>query len=195
MTWHTAWDTGRILLNRATAHDWPGTVVLRRSALTGDPLYDGDVLFENCELVRTVAACGGRVTVRHDLLVARRPPTVRHFLEQRPRQAYDDLAQPARLTMMMAILPAAVLGGRRLTTAGALLAVALAEAGRRRGGGTRVFPWYTPLCAPGWLLERGVLSWWAAWLRVSGRGVGYSGRRLLRAATPPATLAARLGRG
>jgi hypothetical protein len=195
MTWHTAWDTGRILLNRATGHDWPGTLAMRRSALRGTPLYDGDVLFENCEMVRTVAAGGGRVRVRHDLLVPRRPPTLRHFLAQRPRQAYDDLAQPARLALMLALIPAAVLGGRRVTAAGAVLSVALAETGRRRAGGRRVFPWYTSLCAPAWLLERGVLSWWAVWLRVSGRGVAYSGQRLLRAATPPAQLRARLQRG
>jgi hypothetical protein len=191
MVWHAAWDTGRILLNRAIAHDWPGTVVMRRTALGNAPGYDGDVLFENCELVRTVAAGGGRVSVRHDLLVARRPPTLRHFLAQRPRQAYDDLAQPARLVAMLAVIPAVVLGGRRLIAAGVLLCAAIAESGRRRAGGRRAFPWYTSLCAPAWVLERGVLSWWAIWSRCSGRGVSYSGNPLLRAATRPATLRAR----
>ncbi|HSP65802.1 MAG TPA: glycosyltransferase family 2 protein, partial [Candidatus Deferrimicrobium sp.] len=174
MTWHTAWDTGRILLNRATTHDWPGTLALRRTALTGAPPYDGHVLFENCELLRTVAACGGRVVVRHDLLVARRPPTLGHFVAQRPRQAYDDLAQPARLALMLALVPAALVGGRRAIAVGAALSIVLAEAGRRRAGGRTVFPWYTSLCAPAWLLERGLLSWWAVWLRASGRGVTYS---------------------
>ncbi len=30
--WHARWDTGRILLNRVTGGDWPGTLVVRRSA-------------------------------------------------------------------------------------------------------------------------------------------------------------------
>ncbi|MDQ6846996.1 MAG: glycosyltransferase family 2 protein [Candidatus Dormibacteraeota bacterium] len=195
MTWHAAWDTGRILLNRALAHDWPGTLVVRRSALAATPRYDGDVLFENCELVRTVAASGGRVRVAPDLLVARRPPTVRHFLGQRPRQAYDDLAQPARMLAMLAIVPAAVLGGRRAVAAGALFSLAVAEAGRRAGGGRRVFPWYTSLGAPAWLGERAVLSWWVLCLRLSDRGVRYGDHRLLRAATPLAELRARHGGG
>ncbi len=191
MVWHAAWDTGRILLNRALAHDWPGTLVLQRAALDGTPRYDGDVLFENCELVRTVVAGGGRVRVAADLLVARRPPTARHFLGQRPRQAYDDLAQPRRLVAMLAVVPAALLGGRRATAIGAVLTVVAAELGRRRAGGRRVFPWYASWLAPAWLLERGILAWWAVWLRVSGRGVGYSGNRLLRAATPLGQLRAR----
>ncbi len=191
MVWHAAWDSGRILLNRAIAHDWPGSLVLRRSSMRATPRYDGDVLFENCELLRTVVAAGGRVRVASDLLVARRPPAVRHFLAQRPRQAYDDLAQPARLAAVLAVLPAAALGGRRSLAAGALVTIAAAEVGRRRHGGRRVFPWYTPLFAPAWLLERGVLAWWALWLRGSGRGVTYSGNRLVRAATPLKQLRAR----
>ncbi|MBJ7594565.1 MAG: glycosyltransferase family 2 protein [Candidatus Dormibacteraeota bacterium] len=191
MTWHAAWDTGRILLNRASAHDWPGTLVLRRTALSATPRYDGDVLFENCELVRTVIASGGSVHIAPDLLVARRPPTVRHFLGQRPRQAYDDLAQPYRLAAMLAIIPASLLGGRRAVAAAAVVSVVAAEAGRRRAGGRRVFPWYTSLCAPAWLCERGLLSWGALWLRVSRRGVRYGDNRLLRAATPVKRLRAR----
>ncbi len=184
MSWHAAWDTGRILLNRLIAHDWPGTLVVRRSALRATPRYDGNVLFENCELVRTVVAGGGRVHVAPGLLVARRPPTVRHFLAQRPRQAYDDLAQPLRLAAMLCVLPAVARGGRRTAAAAALVVIAAAEGGRRRAGGRAVFPWYTSLCAPAWLLERGLLSWWTVWLRASGSGVAYADTRLLRAATP-----------
>ncbi len=188
MTWHAAWDTGRILINRATTHDWPGTVVVRRSALTRTPRYQGNVLFENCELLRTVAADGGRVVVARGLFVPRRPPTVRHFLGQRARQAYDDLAQPLRLAAMVSVIPCAFVGGRRAITWGAVLCVALAEAGRRRAGGARVFPWYTSLCAPLWLAERGVLAWWALWLRTSGRGVPYAGTRVVLVASTRSTL-------
>jgi hypothetical protein len=195
MAWHAAWDTARILVNRATAHDWPGTMVLRRSALTASPRYDGNVLFENLELMRTVEACGGRVQVVQDLFVARRPPTSRHFLGQRPRQAYDDLAQPARLAVMLAIVPAAVLVPRRAIVVGVALSIALAETGRRRAHGRRVFPWYASLLAPAWLAERGLLSWWAVWLRTGGGGVSYSGSELLRAANRPRVLRARTRAG
>jgi hypothetical protein len=192
MVWHTAWDSGRILLNRALGHDWPGTLVVRRNALRAKPPYDGNMLFENCELVRTVRAGGGRVCVRSDVLIPRRPPTIAHFLRQRPRQAYDDLAQPKRMAVMLAIIPLVALLRWPAAVGGALLAVAVAEVGRCRDGGRHVFPWYTPLCAPAWLAERAVLSWWALWLRLSNRGVAYSGTRLHRAATPLRTLRARL---
>ncbi|MBJ7610091.1 MAG: glycosyltransferase [Candidatus Dormibacteraeota bacterium] len=184
LVWHAAWDTGRTLLNRAVAHDWPGTLVLRSSALPETPPYRGDALFENCELLRTVRADGGRVRVAGDLFVARRPPSVRQFLSQRPRQAYDDLSQPARMTLMLLVLPVALrVRGRGLALAIAVC-VAVAETGRRRHRGGHVFPWYTSLCAPLWMCERSLTAWWAMWLRISGRGAMYGGRRLLLAATP-----------
>jgi len=188
MRWHAAWDTGRTLLNRAVWHDWPGTLALRASALRGSPAYDGRVLFENCEMVRTVRAWGGRVCVADDLFVARRPPSVRHFLGQRPRQAYDDTAQPARLAALLAVVPIALRGGLRAAAAGTGVCVALAELGRRRGGGARFFPWYASLCAPLWLCERALLVWWVAWRAVTRRGVEYSGVRIRRAATPQGVL-------
>lgn len=184
LTWHAVWDTGRTLLNRALSHDWPGTVVIRRAALGDPPAYDGDVLFENCEMVRTVRAAGGRVMVAADLFVARRPPTVGHFIGQRPRQAYDDLALPLRLALMLGLAPVVAIGGRRVAGALGLASIALAEVGRRRADGTRVFPWYASVAAPLWLSERAVLSWWVGWRAVSRRGVTYSGRRIRIAATP-----------
>jgi hypothetical protein len=95
--WHARWDTGRTLLNRALGRDYPGTLAVRRSTLDRAGGYDGDVLFENLELIRTVEAVGGVVTSPPGCYVARRPPTVAHFWSQRVRQAYDDLAQPTRL--------------------------------------------------------------------------------------------------
>ncbi len=188
LPWHAAWDSGRILLNRAVGHDWPGTLALRCAALSCLPAYDGNVLFENCELVRTVRARRGRVRVASDLHVCRRPPTLRHFLGQRPRQAYDDVAQPARLAAMLAVAPTVVLGGRRAATAMAAGCVALAEVGRRRARGTAVFPWYTPLFAPLWLCERALLAWWVLWRWLTGHGVRYAGVRLVVAATPQRVL-------
>src|SRR5690606_27868914 len=137
---------------------------LRRSALAATGGYDGDVLFENRELIETVRAAGGVVRSAPDLHVRRLPPTTRRFLEQRVRQAYDSLAQPGRLAAELALLPAAVLAarrGRRALVGLAAAAVTVAEVGRRRDGGAAVFPATAALWAPLWLVERGLCSWLA----------------------------------
>lgn len=192
LPWHARWDTARTLVNRALGGDYPGTLALRRTALGPDG-YDGDVLFENLELLRTVVARGGVVARADDVYVVRRPPTTAHFLRQRPRQAYDSLAQPARFATELAVLPAVVLAARRgaaalLVLAGA--ATALAEVGRHRAGGTARFPATAALLAPAWVLERGVCAWLALLLRATG-GARYGGTRLPRAATPLRELRAR----
>ncbi|WP_285114979.1 glycosyltransferase [Leifsonia sp. fls2-241-R2A-40a] len=183
--WHARWDTGRILLNRALGHDYPGTLAVRRRTVIDAGGYDGDVLFENLELIRTVLAAGGRVVAADRIGVARRPPEVRHFLRQRVRQAYDDFAQPGRLLAELAVLPLVLFSLRRparlLAAAGAV--VALAELGRRRAGGRRLFPATAAPWAPAWLAERAVCVWLALGARLRG-GVRYSDGRLRRAATP-----------
>ncbi|GAB2794762.1 glycosyltransferase [Amycolatopsis magusensis] len=180
LPWHCRWDTARSLLNRAFGHDYPGTLAVRREAFHRLGCYDGNVLFENLELIRTIRARGG--TVRHApaLLVRRLPPDSRVFLSQRVRQAYDSFAQPARLAAELAILPVAAALARRGGAAGMALvsAVAAAEAGRRRAGGTAVFPADCPLWVPLWLAERGVCSWLAVALRLLRGGVAYRGGRL-----------------
>ncbi|MEH0844396.1 glycosyltransferase family 2 protein [Micromonospora sp. CPCC 205711] len=191
LPWHAWWDTGRTLLNRALAADWPGTFAVRRSTFQAMGGYDPDVLFENLELVRTVRAYGGTEVAPPWLHVRRLPPTVAHFRGQRVRQAYDDLAQPARLLVSLAVLPgvAAAVVTRRssLLLAAAATTVALAERGRRRAGGAAVFPPATALAAPLWLLERGVCAWIAVGRRLTG-GVPYAGTRVPRPATSPHTL-------
>ena len=106
LPWHARWDTGRSLVNRGLSGDWPGTLALRRSALPRTP-YDGEVLFENLEMVRTVLANGGRQHLALDLFVPRLPPTAPKFWSQRVRQAYDSFAQPSRLVAELAVLPLA----------------------------------------------------------------------------------------
>lgn len=197
--WHARWDTGRTLLNRAVGSDWPGTLGVRRQVLLATGGYDGDVLFENCELVRTVLAAGGRQVRADDCFVPRRPPSLRHFAGQRVRQAYDSFAQPARLVTELAVVPTVlhiVRAPRRDAVVdlvlGVVAVVALAEAGRRRGGGTAVFPATAALWAPLWLAERGVCAWLAVGARCRG-GVRYAGERLPRAATPLRVLRRRRG--
>jgi hypothetical protein len=166
---------------------------VRRSALFAAGGYDGDVLFENLELLRTIRAIGGREVRADGVFVRRLPPTFRHFAGQRVRQAYDDFAQPARLAVELGFLPLLAWAVRRpvrlLPVAGA--AIALAEVGRRRSGGTKVFPATAALWAPVWVLERAVSVWLAVGWRLRG-GVPYAGSRVLRAGTPQRELRRRL---
>ena len=196
LPWHARLDTARTLLNRVAGGDFPGTLGVRRSLVLGAGGYDGDVLFENLELLRTVRAAGGTVLTPLDLYVRRLPPGTGHFLGQRVRQAYDELARPARLAFALAVLPtAATLAARRRwgpLAAAAGLAVAAAETGRRRAGGRAVFPASSSLLAPVWLLERGASSWLAVHARLFRGGAAYAGGRLRRAATPERVLRARL---
>lgn len=186
LPWHARWDTARSLLNRSLGSDYPGTLAVRRSTLLAAGGYDGDVLFENLQLIRTIRAAGGREVRADDVFVPRLPPTPRHFLGQRVRQAYDSLAQPARLAVELALLPVLVWSTardpRRLLGLAAA-AVLLAERGRRRRGGAAVYPRSSVLFAPLWALERAACSWVALAYRVTG-GVPYAGGRIVRAARP-----------
>lgn len=188
LPWHARWDSGRMLLNRLTGGDWPGTLGVRRSRLQATNGYDGSVMFENLELVRTVLASGGREAVLYDAYVLRRPSTTRHFFSQRVRQAYDEIARPPRFVAQLAVLP--IIGALAITAH--WLAIALcfltlviaAEIGRRRAHATRFFPRSTPIFAPLWMAERAVCSWLALGARIFLGGVPYRGTILHRAATP-----------
>ena len=193
LPWHARWDSARSLLNRVftgdrafPVGDFPGTLAVRRESFLASGAYDGDALFENLELMRTVHAAGARVLTPLDIFVARRPPSTSHFLSQRVRQAYDDFAIPARLVGFLTIGPLTLSLARRgrirPIAAGALASMALAELGRRRGGGTAHFPISGSLLAPLWIAERSVSSWLALAARLRG-GVPYGERRLSHSAT------------
>jgi hypothetical protein len=195
LPWHARWDTARSLVNRAAASDYPGTLAVRRGIVLGAGGYRTDVLFENLELIRTIRAAGGIELKANDLFVARVPPTVRHFAHQRVRQAYDNFAQPVRLAIELCLLPAVAWAAMRPTRLIVLAAtaVAVAETGRRRGGGRRAYPSTSALWAPLWMLERAVCVWLALGARLRG-GIRYGDIRLRDAATPQRQLRARLQR-
>jgi hypothetical protein len=192
LPWHARWDTARSLINRAFGADYPGTYLLRRSTFCRMGGYDGDAMFENLEMSRTIRAAGGREVNARSIFVVRRPPTARHFRGQRVRQAYDDFAQPVRLLVECTLLPlvvglgwAAIRGRSRRAATGlaGLLAVSalVAERGRRVDAGAGHFPWSAALWAPLWLVERAVCVWIAVGYRLTG-GVPYAGQRLRLAA-------------
>jgi hypothetical protein len=150
------------------------------------------VLFENLELIRTVEAAGGRIASPLDLYVERRPPDARRFWAQRVRQAYDDFAIPTRMALWLALAPAAAAAVRTspvLPAAAAGASVALAEVGRRRAGGARVFPVRASLAAPLWLAERSLTAWLAVGSRLILGGVRYAGTTFRKAASSRGRLA------
>jgi hypothetical protein len=196
LPWHACIDTGRTLLNRISGGDWPGTLGVRRPMLIATRGYDGAVLFENLELVRTVVAAGGIESCPLDLYVRRLPPATSHFWSQRVRQAYDEFARPLRLAVWLAVMPIAVtlaIAGRwSIMVLAATAIVLMAEAGRRRKHGTAVFPLRASLAAPLWICERAICAWVAAAAGVVWGGIPYRGRIVARAATPIHVLKQRL---
>jgi hypothetical protein len=186
LPWHARWDTARSLLNRCFGRDFPGTLAVRRSATVAHGYYDGDVLFENLELIRTVESWGGRTAAPLDLYVARLPPTTSHFLGQRVRQAYDDFAIPARMALWLAIAPLTLVAGVRRRPRPlvglAACSVLAAERGRRRAGGSGYFPATSSLLAPAWILERAICSWIACARRARRGAIRYAGQEIRTAA-------------
>lgn len=196
--WHAKWDTSRSLLNLAWAHDYPGTLAIQRDFICALGGYDGDVLFENLELTRTVKAGGGKVLYKNELFVRRLPPSAKHFWSQRVRQAYDDYAQPARLAFFIVLLPLlATLAAYApwLIPLLLILAVAIAEVGRRKNGGQRVFAASCSFFAPAWLMERSICTWVALFQKLVKGGVSYNRATISKAANPTGTIRRKLTTG
>lgn len=185
LPWHAYIDGARSLLNRAVGHDFPGTFGVDRDFFLAMGGYDGDVMFENLELIRTVEAAGGRVVSDRGIYAGRLAPGAERYLSQRVRQAYDDFAQPARMVLWLSLVPMSVVAVARRKPrwllAGASSAIAVAEFGRRRDAGRTRFPALMSLCAPVWLVERALASWGAVVARLRG-GVRYGDGRIRKAA-------------
>jgi hypothetical protein len=151
-------------------------------------------MFENLELVRTVLAAGGTEAILSSVFVRRLPSSVSRFWSQRVRQAYDELARPARLLVQLSVLPLAVVLfalSPWLLAIGVASVIALAETGRRRDGGRKYFPADASLFALAWLGERAICSWLAIGSRILFGGIRYNGSILRQAATPMRVLAER----
>jgi len=171
LPWWARMEAARMLINRATLRtaDYPGTCAFRRAAMLRAGHYDGDVLFDNEEIIRHFASEGARINYATSLFVRKRPPTFQKWIEQRPRQAYEDFGLRAKTALFFILLPLAILvafaaGAKGIAfyvAALAMLAIVLAAIGRRRGTASRYFPLSVCLSAPLWIIERSLSTYWA----------------------------------
>jgi hypothetical protein len=189
LPWWARMEAARMLINRGTlrAGDYPGTCAFRRSAFTRFGHYDGDVLFDNEEIVRHFAAAGGRIAYARDFFILKRPPTLAKWREQRPRQAYEDFGMRAKTALFAGLLPLALViaqrRGRRAAAGylalAALASVALARRGRS-GAAASVVPASIPLWAPVWVLERCLSTYWAMYWKLRHGGYPFGDRLLTK---------------
>src|ERR1043166_3816185 len=92
LPWWARMEAARMLINRATLRtgDYPGTCAFLRTAMLLVVPYDGDVLFDNEEIIRHFAKAGATISYATNLFVRKRPPILRKWIEQPPRPAYGD---------------------------------------------------------------------------------------------------------
>jgi cellulose synthase/poly-beta-1,6-N-acetylglucosamine synthase-like glycosyltransferase len=180
LSWCGRMEAARMLINRATlrAADYPGTCGFRRSAMLRAGHFDGDVLFDNEEMIRHFVRSGLTFLYANDLFVRKEAPAWSKWLEQRARQAYEDFPLRLKTILFSSLIPlgltiAAVLGRRGLLNfvVGLCLgAIALALAGYTRGEARKVFPWSTCLYAPLWVIERALSTYCAFYCYVRRGG-------------------------
>jgi len=169
--WWARMEASRMLINRATLRiaDYPGTCAFRRETMLRVGPYDGDVLFDNEEIIRHFAREGATINYALDLFVRKRPPTFRKWIEQRPRQAYEDFGLRAKTALFFAIPFLAVVTGVAFSWRGvafyfaalSAIAVGVASIGWLRGKASRFFPWRVCVFAPLWIFERTISTYWA----------------------------------
>ena len=175
-------ESARMLINRAMLRtaDYPGTCGFRRQTFLNTGDYDGDVLFDNEELIRHFARRGTRIAYENDFFILKRAPTFRKWLEQRPRQAYEDFGLRFKTIFFAALFPIAV----ALACAAPkwlsifLLSIFIALAGWLRGDARKYFPFYASFFAPLWIFERMLSTYWAFYWFIFRGGYPF-GKRLL----------------
>ena len=180
-------EAARMLINRAwiAEGDYPGTLGVRRSAMLRVGHYDGDVLFDNEEIVRHFRAQGANISYARDFFILKRPPTFQKWIEQRPRQAYEDFVMRAK-TAFFAALPLAfaftlLVAGWRWALAFMLTVTCGSVMVAARGlgdGAARFFPIWLCLFAPLWIAERAVSTYWAFYWRIAYGGYPFGDKLL-----------------
>lgn len=175
LPWWSGIEAGRMLVHRGVEPlpDHGATFGLRKSSVRG--LRGIDVGWWNGDdPVRRLASLGAEVFSACEVFVRRLPPAFTAWLSERPKQADDDFAMPAKTAFFLALLPVAALlaafGGIRLTGgyAGAIVFGSVALAIRGRGGAAPFFPLRACLCAPLWMAERSISVYWALFRKLRG---------------------------
>jgi hypothetical protein len=190
LPWWARMESARMLINRATLRtaDYPGTCAFRRATMLRVGHYDGDVLFDNEEIIRHFARHGAQICYANDFFVLKRAPRFRKWLEQRPRQAYEDFGLRAKTTLFFSLpalvtLVAVIAGTKALAwvlTLLALLAMMIAFAGRMHGDARNYFPVSIIFFAPFWILERSISTYWALYWFLRRGGYPFGDRLLSR---------------
>lgn len=188
LPWWARMEAARMLINRATLRtaDYPGTCAFRRESMLRVGHYDGDVLFDNEELIRHFARAGATISFATDLFVQKRPPRFQKWIEQRPRQAYEDFGLRMKTAIFFSLPLLAVFVGwstgwlalALCLLALSIMAVALAAIGRFRGAAARYFPWSICLFAPLWIAERTFSTYWALYWHFAHGGYPFGDKVL-----------------
>jgi hypothetical protein len=163
-------EAARMLINRAwiAEGDYSGTLGITKTAMLRVGHYDGDVLFDNEEIVRHFQLKGARIKYARDFFLHKLPPTFEKWVEQRPRQAYEDFVMRAK-TLFFASLPLALaLTWMKAGWQTALIYAAVISLGALASaalgltdGAAKFFPPRVVLYAPLWIGERCVSTYWA----------------------------------
>lgn len=183
-------EAARMLFNRAflRAGDYPGTCAFLRSTFLRIGVYDGDVLFDNEEMVRHFVVSNTRICYATDFFILKKPPVFKKWLEQRPRQAYEDFVMILKTAFFLSVLPMLVLlvfvmpsWSLGVALCAALISILICARGLRNGA-SKFFSPFNLLFAPLWVLERSFSVYLALyWLQRHG---GYPfGDRVLRKGT------------
>lgn len=190
LPWWARMESARMLINRAVLRigDYPGTCAFRRSTMLRVGHYDGDVLFDNEELVRHFASAGAKIDYEIDLFIQKCPPSLRKWKEQRPRQAYEDFGLRMKTAFFLAlpvlILLNAVFGGFAgfaiCVTLVSVFAIALACAGGARGVASEFIPPWICFYAPLWIFERAFSTYWAVYWHLRHGGYPFGDKLLTK---------------
>jgi hypothetical protein len=188
LPWWARMEAARMLINRATLRiaDYPGTCAFRRATMLRVGHYDGDVLFDNEEIIRHFARAGASISYATNLFVQKRPPRFRKWIEQRPRQAYEDFGMRAKTALFFTLPILAVATGLVWGWNGCLLyllavcliSIALASGGRLRGTASQYFPWSVCFFAPLWIIERSFSTYWALYWHLAHGGYPFGDKIL-----------------
>jgi hypothetical protein len=190
LPWWAKMEAARMLINRALLRgaDYPGTCAFGRDRMLAAGRYDGDVLFDNEEIIRHLAQSGCTLAYANNLFVHKLAPTFRKWTEQRPRQAYEDFGMRFKTVLFFALLPLFLITAALFGIAGlafffftvSLLATLVAARGRARGNARQFFPPNCCLFAGLWVFERTLSSYWALYWYLSRGGYPFGGRILSR---------------